>query len=153
MVQQQTTQTTLSPDYEIYENVLAAIDRIVPLRESHTPLDITVENGVVTIKGVVFTETLRRQVLYAVATTPGVRKVIDMLWDDLDLRAMAARELARDPLLQNPPTAILTRSYQGALALSGTVSTAEQRDRAVAIAASLPGVRRVVNNLVVKGEG
>ena len=41
-------------------------------------------------------------------------------------------------------------TYQGVVQLSGFVDTQEQKDRAAQVAATVPGVKSVKNNLVVK---
>lgn len=136
-------------DLYIYEAVRNALDGLTQVRETRAPLEITVENAVVTIDGAVFTEPMRRAVLFTASTVPGVRKVVDRLYDDEDLRIAVAQALAAAPELREAREPIGVASYQGAITLYGKVNTQEERRAATKLASGVRGVRRVLDNLVV----
>ena len=67
------------------------------------------------------------------------------LTQDIHARLDESRELA-------PPDQIYVQTLDGSVYLSGSVLTAMQRDTAVSIAGTTPGVRRVVDDLFVSAE-
>jgi osmotically-inducible protein OsmY len=136
-------------DLYIYEAVRDALDGLTQVRETKAPLEITVENAVVTIGGAVFTEPMRRAVLFTASTVTGVRKVVDRLYDDEDLRIAVAQALAAAPELHEVCEPIGVASYQGAITLYGKVGTQEQRRAATRLASGVTGVRHVRDNLAV----
>jgi osmotically-inducible protein OsmY len=136
-------------DLDLREAVLEAIESHDVVRESRTQVEVSVEDGVVTLGGVALTASMRRRILYAAATVPGVHKVIDRMYDDEELKVTVAQTLAADPALQNLPRPIGVTSYQGAITLYGRVASDEQQAAAVAAASQVAGVRRVTGNLTV----
>lgn len=150
MARQLIIEHKLTPaERDTLEAAHAAIWSILSVRESRPPIQLDIAGDVLTVSGVVMTETVRRQVLYAAATTPGVARVIDMLWDDQDIRLRVARELAAAPDLQDPPASIITTSYHGVVTLAGHIHSEGQREQALAVAAGVPGVRGVMDRLSV----
>lgn len=151
MAQQQALGIQLSDhDLEIYENVVAAIEDDTVVRESRVPIEVHVENGVVTLSGLVLSEVMRQRVLYAAATTPGVKKVIDHLYSDRQIEQDIARVLANDPLLRG--TRVEINSYQGTVTLYGVLESAEQKEAALKLAGGVPGVRRLHDLLEVNAK-
>lgn len=69
---------------------------------------------------------------------------------DGDLQAAVAGALTKDALLHNQPITAYTQS--GVVTLSGTVQTEQQRQEAETIAANVPGVSGIQNNITVTGE-
>lgn len=63
------------------------------------------------------------------------------------LSAIVQRLLDRDPYLASEP--VEARSHGGRVRLVGEVSRSELRDRATALAVTVPGVREVSNELDV----
>ncbi len=134
-------------DLDIYEAVVEAIESFNPIRETRVPVEVTVKDGVVTLEGVVFTDTMRRMILYAASTTPGVRKVVDRLHDDKSLELAVAQALMADPTLRTSPSPIRVSSYAGTVTLYGKVNSKQERLAAIAVAARVPGVRTVIDRL------
>ncbi|MDB6123154.1 MAG: transporter [Pedosphaera sp.] len=69
----------------------------------------------------------------------------------IDDRMVARRvngALSHDPVYKYPDVNVVT--YDGIVQLSGFVDTADQKNKASAIAQSTEGVRQVVNSLVLK---
>lgn len=151
MAQQQTISIRQNEqDLEIYENVIAAIEDDTVVRESRVPIEVHVEEGTVTLSGVVLSEIMRQRVLYAAATTPGVKKVIDHLCSDMQIEQDMARAFAEDPLLRGAHVEI--SSYQGTVTLYGVLESTAQKEAALKLAAGMPGVRRIHDLLEVKTE-
>lgn len=68
--------------------------------------------------------------------------------DDANITAAVTAELARDQ--RSNLMRIDVDTNNGVVSLNGTVESAEQRARAVKIARSVSGVKRVINNLQVQ---
>ncbi len=137
-------------DLEIYESVIEAIEGDNVVRESRVPFTVSVEKGAVTVKGVVLNEMVRRRVLYAAATVPGVEKVIDRLYSDADIERAVARALAADPALKGIAPAITVTSYGGIVTLHGTVTNPDEKTTAVRLASATVGVYRVDDHLEIE---
>ncbi len=148
MAQQHTANLALSEmDLDITERVVEAIDADGVVRELRVPVEVSVENGVVTVSGVVRTETVRQRVLFAAATTPGVEKVIDRLVSDREIEEAIAGRLASDSTLGGRHIEIT--SYAGQVTLVGRVDSEDERQQAISLALETPGVRRVMDQLAV----
>lgn len=133
---------TLSPtDRAIYDAIQASLARVTALREVHAPIQIEVADGVVTVRGTTHTEILRRQVLFSVATVPGVQRVIDELWDDRDIEIAFGRALATDAELRG--SQVICASNQGVVTLTGHSGSEGLRERLLKLAEGIPGVRMV----------
>lgn len=133
----------VTSDVDIYEAVVDAVEGVDMVRESRAPITVTVENGVVTLTGVVISSTMKRAVLYFASTVPGVAKVVEHIYEDPALRIAVAAALAADPLTGPHQTDILITSYLGMVSLSGPELAPDVQARAREIAASIPGVREV----------
>jgi len=134
-------------DNDSREQVMAAINRLVFVRESHPQIDVAVVDGVVTVTGVVISEIIRKAVLWAASTTPDVKKVVDELHTDTELRTAVARALGADPTLAG--RRIFVTTYQGVVTLVGQVASREERKAAAKAASEIRGVRSVVADLSV----
>jgi hypothetical protein len=77
--------------------------------------------------------------------------VVAPVADDAAISARVARSIQDDPLLKS--TQIKVDAKAGTVVLTGTVATADLRDRAHQIAAMTPGVAGVVDNVAVKNAG
>ena len=139
---------TTEMDIELMEAVTAAIESMPLVRETHVPIEITVENGVVTLNGVVLTGVMHRGVLYKASTTPGVKKVIDNLYQDPQIESEVSRALASDERLTAPPF-VTVRSYRGDVTLSGKIASEEEREAVIAIATGVSGVRTILDDLSI----
>lgn len=73
--------------------------------------------------------------------------------DDAVITAKVKGVLAADPKLTNPlqtPLQIRVETYKGVVQLSGFVNSPDAAQQAASDASKVPGVKRVVNNLIVK---
>lgn len=73
--------------------------------------------------------------------------------DDAAITAKVKAALVSDSKLRSPiqtPLQIRVETYKGVVQLSGFVNFPETAERAALDASGVPGVRRVVNNLVIK---
>jgi hyperosmotically inducible protein len=139
---------SFSIDDELQEAVTAAIGRDSVVRESRVPVEVSVEDGVVVVSGIASSETMRRRVLYAAATTPGVVRVIDRLTTDAEIEAAVAQALASDPAIRDATIAV--SSYLGVVTLYGAPGSEERKARALELARAVPGVRQVDDMLVIE---
>jgi osmotically-inducible protein OsmY len=136
-------------------------------------VDVSTQNGVVSLRGTVSSERERRQAVAVARNTDGVREVADQLEvrapggaDDTP-RATAGREAADvvgdawittkvqaqyflDPLVKAHEIDVDTRN--GVVTLDGRVSSEDARAAAEAIARDTAGVTRVRNQLTVGAE-
>lgn len=69
---------------------------------------------------------------------------------DGNLQASVASALTHDALLKNQPITAYTAN--GVVTLSGTVETQQQRQEAETVAANVPGVSGIQNNITVTGD-
>lgn len=122
-------------------------------------LTIEVHGGVVTLGGTVYWEPDRNAAVALVASTPGVKDVVDNIqvapvspMDD-QLRLELARVIYGTPELQryaiDPAKPIRITVVNGNVTLSGVVDSKMDRDVAGIRANTVPGVFKVVNNLQV----
>jgi osmotically-inducible protein OsmY len=137
------------PDLDIQEAAANAIDRLTIVRETRSPIEVSVEQGVVTLTGLIFTETMRRVILYNVSVIPGVRQVVDRLYTDAQLQVAVAQALAGDPTVGLRQPGIWVTAYHGVVSLSGTVQNENEQAAAIAAARSVPGIRAVEDKLTV----
>jgi osmotically-inducible protein OsmY len=140
-------QQLVDSDSLLRDSVLEAIEADSVLRESKVPLEVGVQDGVVTVSGHVMTETMRQRAVYAASTMPGVKKVIDAIGVDTEIASTIARDLARDPALKD--MWIEVSSHKGIVTLYGDVDSKEQRAAALAQAQATAGVHQVVDRLTV----
>jgi osmotically-inducible protein OsmY len=121
-------------------------------------LTIGVDNGVATIGGTVRTPVDKNSALSAVASTPGVRRVVDNIqvaptsfYDD-QLRLEVARAIYRRLPPQyalDPQKPIRIVVVNGHVQLDGVVNSKVDRQIAEMQARSVPGVFSVTDNLAV----
>lgn len=137
-------------DEELHELVIEAIQDDIVVRESRVPIAVSVAQGVVTVAGVVLSNTMRDRVLYAAATVPGVVKVIDQLYTDPEIEKAVARLLSADPTIRDE--LIEVHSYEGRVFLVGGVEDEAYRAAALVLAHTVPGVQDVVDRLSVMRE-
>ena len=71
--------------------------------------------------------------------------------NDADLSETVSEQLRRDPALQTQN--VTARADDGHVTLSGTVATADARERAERAARTVEGVKGVTNQLQVRAEG
>ncbi len=135
-------------DLYIYEAVTQAIEAVPQIKEYNPPIEVHVDNGIVTLDGVVLTLTLRRKVVKIAARASGVTRVIDSLRTDREIERAVALSLAKDDMLRSMPP-IIVNSYNGRVTVSGRANTKEQIDRAISLAEGVDGVQNVVSELTL----
>lgn len=144
-------------DRQIREDVQAALIRnsIVDKED----ITVLVEDGVVTLSGVVSNWVEEQEALDVAQFTSGVVSVVDQLeissqaFDDITTRSI--REQVREQLqwdVRVDDDNISVSVSDGVVTLSGTVSSAAARSAAVASAWNVAGVRDVVDRLEVATE-
>ncbi len=140
------TQVLTRPAEDIRADVESIIENYPPLRESHPHVEIEIdaENGIVTLRGNVRTPIMRRVLVDSTAQIPGVREVRDELFDDQSLRFAVAQLM---------PPGVYVRVNHGRVVLSGNLGDDERRQQLLEKAASVPGVRGVVDGFYVPEGG
>ena len=134
-------------DFDLREAVLEKLHTYTELRESRITIDVSVEDGVVTLRGNVFSETQQRKTLFFAATVPGVQKVIDDLFDDENLKLAVAQAVSAAGLDTDLSRPIVTSSYLGNVTLVGMVNSEDQSDQIISTVRRVPGVRNVAAKL------
>lgn len=114
-------------------------------------LRVALRHGVVTLHGVVPTPVERRRAVALAETTPGVWRVHDHLYTDMEIEAAVQERLAAEPALAG--TRLHVRSQAGMVTLRGTVATERQAAAALLAAQHVDGVRRVIDALVRQPAG
>jgi osmotically-inducible protein OsmY len=143
MAQQPMMKIEAAQDFNVDQAVVDALESLDMVRETRAPITVSVARGVVTLSGIVISESMKRAVLVRVATTPGVVKVIDNLYEDPKLRLAAASALAGDPATGPGQPSITITCYLGMVTLTGPALPDEVQSKAKEIIASIPGVREV----------
>lgn len=111
--------------------------------------DAAVHDGMVTLRGHVPASTDRLQVENAVKSIPGVLGIVNRLVADYDLTIAVAQALSHDERTHLAMISVDTR--KGIVSLSGHVESASNQLAAEEIAASVPYVRGVVNDIQAPG--
>lgn len=142
---------TSAPDSDarLARQLQQALRNIEPLRLLHSPLEVTVEDGVVTIRGVVASVSVWTQIRTAVQEVAEGHEVRAELLTEADLEVQTAQALATDPRTRHAASGIYVNAVNDRIVLSGRVPTADVAEAAAAIASEVPGVRRVNNRLHV----
>jgi osmotically-inducible protein OsmY len=140
------------PDDDIANAVRAILTEDQAIDE--TSIQVSVQNGVVKLDGLVDTSNHRRYAAALCWWIPGVRGVenaltsIDVDPESDELLAGTIEELLeKDPLVDR--TEILILSHDGRITLSGTVAGEDARAAAESDAWSVEGVRDVTNDIEV----
>ncbi|MGF1504070.1 MAG: BON domain-containing protein [Anaerolineae bacterium] len=136
-------------DNYIKEAVDEAIDDVELIRQGNPPITVSVQDGVVTLAGVVMSGQMHRLALMAAATREGFVMVSDGLYEDRDLEIAEAGRLAEDPAIDALRPPILVSSYKGRVTLTGVIDSEEMAERALMVAAQTPGVLDVYSALKV----
>lgn len=122
-------------------------------------INVSADEGVVTLKGRVDTEAAREEAVSIAKNTDGVRKVQDMLLVGAPANSEEAREAAwittqiqaryfADSVIDRGDIDVTTNN--GVVTLSGRVNSAAEKSDAVAVARSIDGVTQVEDRLVVE---
>ncbi|MGB4677312.1 MAG: BON domain-containing protein [Aggregatilineales bacterium] len=134
-------------DMELQEIVNERLESDSVVRELDIPLETEVLDGVVTVTGVARSRMTRERILYLVASTPGVKKVIDNLVTDPEIETEIARLVAADPSIR--PRLFKVSSYMARVTLYGEVESEEERQAILTLARSVAGVRDILDYLTV----
>jgi hyperosmotically inducible periplasmic protein len=140
-----------------------AYDRVGYGTTAFNAFTIGVQNGVVTLGGTAYGPSDKDSAVSLVGNYPGVKDVVDNIevapvspMDDR-IRLAVARAIYGYPQLNkyaiDPAKPIRITVVNGNVTLSGVVDTQADKDVANLRANGVPGVFKVVNNLVVGGEG
>lgn len=135
-------------DVDVFDAVTAVIEGDNVVRETDVPVTISVLGSVVTLRGLMRSRMMHERVLYLAARVPGVKKVIDEMISDPEIENLIARLIAADPELR--PRPISVASYMGQVMLYGALENEAQREKLLALAASVQGVQNVTDNLTTR---
>ena len=141
------TVATPVTDEDILQQVKDAVWELEQVRSTHPPLDIEVEDGVVTLCGTMRSRTIAMRLAGRLARVPGVKQVVNKLHDDASIKVAVAAELARQEATRSWTPRIWINSLHGDVRLEGWVEDENVRLAAGKIAAEVPGVRTLTNDL------
>lgn len=144
---------TLPPyrsDEELQEDVERILFELTPLHVDFRGITMRVVDGVLYLDGNI-SSSLRGEIVEDQAVgIPGLLGVKNRLVGDDLLASNVALALGRDPRTRDLPIGVYPRL--GIVRLSGAVHSEQQKAAAEEVAKSIPGVRGVDNDLVVKPE-
>jgi osmotically-inducible protein OsmY len=118
------------------------------------PIGVTVDLGVVTLRGRVTRQLAKDRAVEHARVVRGVRAIVDRITmvpvgrTDRDLEFVVADVLSRDAVTAERPIAACV--HDGMVRLSGEVDSIATMRIAVSDVLSIPGVRRVSNDLAVR---
>ena len=141
-------------DSAITADISLAFASALPDPKARRDVKVRVDDGHVTLSGVVDAAEMRERALSAAGRVLGVRGLTDdlVVAEALADQVLAAigREMAKTPAL----AASRVRAYaeHGIVYLEGRVATPAARWALEQVAIAVPGVRVVVNNLIAEGE-
>jgi osmotically-inducible protein OsmY len=147
------TRTDHRSDADIAAHIHKALRGCTPLHATAPPIQVEVEDGIVTLRGIVRGVALRHAAGQLAAEVVGAESVRNELLDDPSIERAVAQALATHPyarLITNP---VLVKSYHGEVTLTGQVASEIQKMIAESVARTVSGVSEVVNALVVSPEG
>jgi len=169
-------QFTTPQDQALAHQIRQAI--LPEIRETHAPIHLVVNNGVVTLVGFVPSLEERGEIENLVQRTPGVVNVVDNLqigrdfergergtsrfgfenedrWDndrDRDLIGHARREMRRHNRFTGEDESVHIISRNGVVTLVGFVATTQEEQAFVNAVQNTPGVVQVINNIQIQGQ-
>ena len=137
-------------DKKLYTRVRRVLWDYEPLRASHAEVFIDVDHGAITLRGRV--RTLPQKIIaeMLVRRTSDVETVTNALIADPEVIRAVADALAQDE--RTAPYVLLVDSRHGIVTLRGDVPSAAVQDAAADIAAQVPLVSSVRNQLAIGGE-
>jgi osmotically-inducible protein OsmY len=138
------------PDGELEDKIHHTIwDNNALWMTYYSDLHPTVKDGIITLRGYVPAASDKRIIENTVKSVAGVLGIEDRLAADYDLSIAVARALSRDEDTRLAMISVNTR--KGIVSLSGQVEYASIQYAAEGIAASVPGVRGVINYIQAPG--
>ncbi len=136
-------------DAELEERVREEVLGYATLRIWGHAFQVQARGGTVRLVGHVRTQVSKETAERVARQVPGVQNVKNELWVDTDLEIAVAQALANDPRTVKGFPGILVGSAFGEIFLKGAVASPEIKSAASEIAAKVPGVREVTNELTV----
>jgi osmotically-inducible protein OsmY len=135
------------PDRELQQEVESILFDLTPLHIDMKGMNIRVLDSVLYLDGNI-SSSLRADIVEdQVLGVPGLLEIKNNLVGDDQLAADLAMALGRDPRTRDLPIGVYPRL--GEVRLSGAVHTSQQKAAAEEITKNFPGVRSVINDLVV----
>ncbi len=131
-----------STDLDLEAEVVRAIRGLDILRPTRAEVNVSVENGQVTLTGIVPSIFAAVEAERAVRALPGIRGVTNKLLDDGAIARRAAHALAADPRTQSIPLGYRVTCFFGHIGVVGHL-TEEQRQAVTEVCQSIEGVRGV----------
>ena len=139
-------------DEEVREQVYHALNHAYPpFRELLLPIAVEVHDGEVTLTGWVRTPAMKHMATTLTLEVPGVKAVHNELIADDELERAVSAALEQEPSLEDDFPGIHVDALAGAVTLWGEVSSEEDKRKAQEIAEKVEGVRKVINDLKVRG--
>ncbi len=137
--------TVYRPDEQLHQAVHDAIYDYPRLRVELAGITIHAVDGVVWLRGYVSSDLNRRMVEDQLQNIPGLAELHNELIADSELAASVSMALAHDPRTAREHIGVYPKF--GDVHLRGKVTTSEARQSAGIIAAKVPGVKHVANEL------
>lgn len=139
----------VSDEERLVEEVRERLDTYEPLRASGARIAVTVEQGVVHLRGHVRSATHPAEAARIVLPVPGVRAVdVSGLRTDEQTAIDVATALARDREIAR--ASLRVRAALGLVVLRGVVDNEHIVERAIAVCRTVPGVERIRSEIVVR---
>jgi osmotically-inducible protein OsmY len=135
------------PDRELQQEVEARLFDLTPLHIDLKGIDARVIDGVLYLNGNISSSLRSDMVTDQSLGVPGLLDIKNNLLGDDLLANDLAMALGRDPRTRDLPIGVYPRL--GVVRLSGAVHNSQQKAAAQEIASTFPGVRSVINDLVV----
>jgi osmotically-inducible protein OsmY len=139
--------TPYRPDSVLQQEVEAILFDFTPLHVDLKGMSVRVLDSVLYLDGNISSSLRSDIVTDQVSGVPGLLEIKNNLVGDDILAADLAGALGRDPRTRDLPIGVYPRL--GVVRLSGAVHNGQQKAVAEEIARSFPGVRSVINDLVV----
>lgn len=135
------------PDYELQQEVERVLFDLTPLHLDMRGFTVRVLDSVVYLDGNISSQLRVDIVENQVLSVPGLLEIKNNLLGDDQLAADLAMALAQDPRTHDLPIGIYPRL--GVVRLGGAVRTKQQLATAEEVVSKYPGVRSVLNDLIV----
>ena len=129
-----------------------ALDRYDPIRILRDKIQIDANDGTVVLSGIVRSRTAKEIAEKMVRQVKGVNGVENRLIADAEVELSVAQALGADARTQSAFPGILVGVVFGLVYLKGQVPTPEIKKAAAEIAAKVPGVRSISNELTILSE-
>lgn len=135
------------PDAQLQQEVEAVLYEITPLHIDLKAMTVRVLDGVLYLDGNISSSLRGDMAVDQASSVPGLLEIKNQLVGDDSLAGDLALALGQDPRTRDLPIGVYP--HLGVVRLSGAVHSSSQKSAASAIAKSFPGVRGVLNDLVV----